>query len=83
MIIIIIIIQEIFFSPAFSDSLLQESEWHWVSPGLQNPSQYSIRTKQSRSLDDFDLSSGLQLFHSPFKNFEGSSICANYTWYHG
>ena len=50
-----------------------ESEWHQVSSGLQDSSQYLGRSQQGCSLDYHDSSSDFQLFQSLFLTIEHRS----------
>ena len=52
------------FTPALVDGLSMESEWQQTSSDPQNSSQNSFPSKQCCILEDFDLSSNLQLFQS-------------------
>ena len=60
-----------FFTSAFADDLLQETEWQQVSSSLQESSQYSVRPQPSSNLDGLGLSSDFQLIHSPITKLLG------------
>ena len=67
-----------FLTSILADRLSLESEWHQVSAGIQDPSQYSGWSQQCRRLDDLDSSSDFQHFQPPFQDFPKST---NYNWY--
>ena len=71
-----------FFTPVLISDISLESEWHQVSSGLQDCSQYFDQCYQCSSLNNLDFSFHFRLFQVSFQSFGNRSKCNNQNWYH-
>ena len=71
-----------FFTSAFADGLLLESENQHIASSLQDSSHYSGRSQEYSSLDCLHSSSYLQVLQSFYQSFGDCTECTNYNWYH-
>ena len=69
---------ESFSTSALAGRLFLELDWLQFSSGRSDSSRYSGRSQQYCRLYDFDSSSNLQLFQSPYQGFGNRSKRSNY-----